>query len=883
MTVVLAVCLISAYGAAFAGLAAAEGPPVFERSFGAAFSDPVIGAQGLLEATGADRGPGGLTYVGGSWTPSGAGTAFTGVAAFESDGRYVGRIGEFVDPDTGLVHAMSSLTGVAVDDSSGLIWISGCWSAGGAGRHLAVAFTPGGGYVRRVGDVDAVTDFGRRHAVTETFDVAVAPDGSVLLAGRWADRDTGLTENGVVRYDAAGQASGVIGQFPSLDAIPHIETPVQAGGVAAGTDGNLYIAGAWSESFPPIGHIMVVDLFFDGSVRDVVFDGLSTGLTDVDRDSRGRILASGTWRTSPVRQARRFLPDGTPMDGFAEFTDAGLIHSASSVRSVAAATNEAPVITGATNRAVLEGAELRFSVRASDRETYVLAGQWTRPDLSRVQRAAVFTAEALNAEVGLAVDGLPAGATFDSATGEFVWTPAVGDAGVYQLTFQADDGHGMVSSAMEIQVVAPNEPPVALAETITGTEDEPIALALRATDADDDPLEYVIDEAPAHGTLSGEPPALTYTPDVDYNGPDSIVWHAFDGADPSERVRLDITVTPVDDAPVLGFSATSLALDEGATGVLRGTWSDPDGETVEIAVSPYGSVVVSPVGTWEWTVTAQDGPEQDGPVTFTFGDGCGETFCATVQLAVNPLPPRLTSVSPPAGPVPLGTAAQVTGAFTDAGLWCPHTVTIGWGDGTSSAAAVTEAAGSGTFSASHTYAAPGLYMPSITCADDDGQSTTVPLGYVVIYDPNGGFTTGAGSIVSPPGAYTPDDSSDPEVVGTASFAFSSKYVKGATVPTGETAFAFSAGALDFYSSTYEWLVVGGSKAIYKGTGSVNGIPGYRFVISAIDGGKTGPDRFRIRIWSGVDGPVLYDNQVGASETADPVTALSIGNILVKPR
>jgi len=882
MTIVLVVCLISAYGAVFAGLAVAEGAPVFERRVGAAFSDAEIGNQALKEAAGADMGLGGVTYVGGAWVPVGSGTAFTGVAAFEPDGCYAGRIGAFVDPDTGVAHKMTSVTGVAVDEA-GLVWVSGCWSAGATNRHLAVCFTPAGGYVRRVGDVDAVTDFGRRHTVTETFDVAAAPDGSVLLAGRWGDRDTGLTENGVVRYDGAGLTSCIIGQFVSLDAVPHVETPVQAGGVAAGPDGNLYIAGAWSESFPPIGHIMVVDLLFDGTVRNVFIDGLSTGLTDVDRDSRGRILASGTWSSAPTRQARRLSVDGTPVDGFADFVDLGVAHSAASIRSVAAAPNAVPTISGVSSRSVLEGESLRFSVRASDRETYAVAGQWTRPDLTRVQGASVFSAEAVNAELGLVAEGLPPGATFDPATGEFAWTPAVGEEGVYRLTFRADDGQGAVSSVMDIEVLALNEPPVALGGALTGLEDEQLALTLLASDPDADPLGYVIDAGPEHGTLSGEPPALTYTPDPDYNGSDVVEWHAFDGTDPSARARLELTVEPVDDAPVLGFSATTLTLDEGTTGVLSGTWSDPDGESVDIEVEPYGIVAVEPDGTWAWTVTAEDGPEQGGTVTFTFGDGCGETFCETVQLAVNPLPPTLTTVAPPAGPVPLGSTAEVSGAFVDAGTWCPHAVTIAWGDGSSSAAVVTESSGSGAFAASHVYATPGLYMPSVTCADDDGQSTTASLGYVVIYDPNGGFTTGSGSIVSPSGAYTPEDSSDSDVVGTATFAFSSKYQKGATVPMGETAFAFSAGTLDFYSNSYEWLVVGGSKATYRGSGSVNDAPGYRFVISAIDGGKTAPDRFRIRIWDAVSGVVLYDNQAGASETADPVTALSAGNILVKTK
>jgi hypothetical protein len=46
-------------------------------------------------------------------------------------------------------------------------------------------------------------------------------------------------------------------------------------------------------------------------------------------------------------------------------------------------------------------------------------------------------------------------------------------------------------------------------------------------------------------------------------------------------------------------------------------------------------------------------------------------------------------------------------------------------------------------------------------------------------------------------------------------------------------------------------VVSGAKAQYKGTGTVNGQPGYGFLLTATDGqlqGGGGVDKFRIKIW-----------------------------------
>ena len=56
----------------------------------------------------------------------------------------------------------------------------------------------------------------------------------------------------------------------------------------------------------------------------------------------------------------------------------------------------------------------------------------------------------------------------------------------------------------------------------------------------------------------------------------------------------------------------------------------------------------------------------------------------------------------------------------------------------------------------------------------------------------------------------------------ASFGFVSKYKKGATIPTGQTEFQYKVGSLNFHSTDYQWLVIAGARAQYKGTGTING-------------------------------------------------------------
>jgi PKD repeat protein len=278
--------------------------------------------------------------------------------------------------------------------------------------------------------------------------------------------------------------------------------------------------------------------------------------------------------------------------------------------------------------------------------------------------------------------------------------------------------------------------------------------------------------------------------------------------------------------------------------------------------------------------------------SFTFNDNGVYTVYARIldkdggysdyqtDVTVSDVAPTVGSISTPAAPAAVQTAISVSAPFNDPGAADTHTATWDWGDGTSSAATVQEANGSGTASASHVYSTAGVYTVRLTVTDKDGGSTTVGASnYVVAYDPIAGFVTGGGWIDSPTGAYA----NDPTLTGRATFGFVSQYQKGATVPTGQTEFQFNAAGLNFHTDTYSWLVVAGAKAQFKGTGTINGAGSYGFLLTATDGqanGGGGVDKFRIKIWDNATGKVVYDNQSGGSDDATPITSLGGGSISI---
>ncbi len=86
------------------------------------------------------------------------------------------------------------------------------------------------------------------------------------------------------------------------------------------------------------------------------------------------------------------------------------------------------------------------------------------------------------------------------------------------------------------------------------------------------------------------------------------------------------------------------------------------------------------------------------------------------------------------------------------------------------------------------------------------------------------------------------------------------------------------------SDTYQWLVVAGPQAKFKGDGAINGEGSYGFMITAVDEALTPSadvDLFRIKIWDKDNNDeVVYDNQMGDPDDADPTTEIGGGSIVI---
>lgn len=289
--------------------------------------------------------------------------------------------------------------------------------------------------------------------------------------------------------------------------------------------------------------------------------------------------------------------------------------------------------------------------------------------------------------------------------------------------------------------------------------------------------------------------------------------------------------------------------------------------TAPTANNGYGDIFTATPDV-TFPITTQGSTE----ILWTYDDGNGNTVTQTQNVIINNQVPVLSNLSVPLDPVTVNSSVSLSVDYDDNNL---SEALIDWGDGFQTYGEID----TGVITADHMYTTPGVYILEIQVKDDCGETASLVYQYIVAYDPSGGFVTGGGWINSPAGAYT----ADPSLAGKANFGFVSKYKKGQTVPTGNTEFQFKAGDLNFKSSLFDWLVISGSKAKFKGEGTINGIGSYGFMISAIDeDSKEGKiDKFRIKIWDKANEEfIVYDNELDGLDDSDPTTEIAGGAIVV---
>ena len=234
----------------------------------------------------------------------------------------------------------------------------------------------------------------------------------------------------------------------------------------------------------------------------------------------------------------------------------------------------------------------------------------------------------------------PNGSVVINPDGTITYRPNANFNGGDVITYTISDGNGGTSTATATINIAPvNDAPIANPSAVTTNEDTAVRVPVLANDSDpeNNPLTVIAASAP-NGTVVINPDGtVTYTPNANFNGVDTITYQISDGKGGTAISTVSVTVTPVNDAPILGNDVSTTPEDEPITIPVLANDRDPDGDplTITAATSPNGTVVINPDG----TITFTPAPNFNGPTTIAYAvsDGKGGTTTATVSLTVSPV------------------------------------------------------------------------------------------------------------------------------------------------------------------------------------------------------------------------------------------------------
>jgi cysteine-rich repeat protein len=181
----------------------------------------------------------------------------------------------------------------------------------------------------------------------------------------------------------------------------------------------------------------------------------------------------------------------------------------------------------------------------------------------------------------------------------------------------------------------PNRPPTVTGSPVTTPEETPVTGTFTATDPDGDRLEFRYGTSP-HGTVVGDGPSFTYTPELDFAGIDTVTITVLDG-ETLATATIAIDVTQVNDAPVaendlVAGREDTTTIVPAATVLANDT--DVDGDTLTItAVADARNGTVALIGD---AIHYTPAPSYEGveALRYTVSDGA-LTATATVLLMVD--------------------------------------------------------------------------------------------------------------------------------------------------------------------------------------------------------------------------------------------------------
>jgi len=329
--------------------------------------------------------------------------------------------------------------------------------------------------------------------------------------------------------------------------------------------------------------------------------------------------------------------------------------------------------------------------------------------------------------------------------GSLTYTPTLNYTGPDSFTYTVDDGAGGSASAVvTIDVTPVNDPPVANPDAKVTPEETPVGGSLTSTDVDGGAPTYTVATAPAHGSVVVNPDGTyTYTPALNYNGPDSFTYTVNDGEGGTDTETVTITVTSVNDSPVANPDHQTTPEDTAVGGAV--TSSDVDGGAPTYTLTTpaaHGTVALGANGVYTYTPN----PDYVGPDSFTYtvDDGAGGSASAVVTIDVTPVnDPPVANPDAKVTPEDTSVGGSLTASDIDGGTLV-YSLTTGATNGT----VVVGSNGVYTYTPNGNYSGPDSFTYTVVDGNGGSDVETVTIQVTPVNDP---------PVANPGAKTTPED------------------------------------------------------------------------------------------------------------------------------
>ncbi|MEM1040691.1 MAG: Ig-like domain-containing protein, partial [Pseudomonadota bacterium] len=235
-----------------------------------------------------------------------------------------------------------------------------------------------------------------------------------------------------------------------------------------------------------------------------------------------------------------------------------------------------------------------------------------------------------------------------------------------------DEGATDAGSQATIAITVSDIPPVTTATEPPQTVDEDAVLTGSIDIVTGRPVTVTEVTPPTNGVLVITDPTTgdyTYTPNPDYNGPDQFTILVDDGQGSPVTVVVDVTVNPVDDAPVATVPVPFVTATDASTVTIDMSpfVTDVDSTLTWGATGLLPGIMIDPV-TGVLTVDLPSDASQTGPhvITVTADDGINPPLVLTQEIIATNVPP--VSLIAPSLTLSDGDPVNLSGAalFSDA-------------------------------------------------------------------------------------------------------------------------------------------------------------------------------------------------------------------------